>query len=162
MGDIETIKLRGITCAVVECGECGIPYTVPLTVYETHKREGGFHYCPNNHGWGWEKSASTLARERERQEAIRRERDRAIQENARLEESVKAWMEQATMDAEARRTAERQAAAAKGQATKLRKRASAGTCPCCNRTFKQLAAHMASKHPTFLAEEVSGDGVAKH
>lgn len=41
--------------------------------------------------------------------------------------------------------------ATKGVVTRLSKRASAGTCPCCNRTFKQLAAHMATKHQTFTA-----------
>lgn len=27
----------------------------------------------------------------------------------------------------------------------------AGVCPCCNRTFQQLARHMASKHPNVVA-----------
>lgn len=27
-------------------------------------------------------------------------------------------------------------------------------CPCCNRTFKQLAAHMASQHPTFTPLDI--------
>lgn len=45
---------------------------------------------------------------------------------------------------------------------RLRKRASAGVCPCCNRTFSQLARHMQTKHPTFIAQEIAGNGVAKH
>jgi hypothetical protein len=28
-------------------------------------------------------------------------------------------------------------------------RTAAGTCPCCTRTFKQLAAHMKNKHPDY-------------
>lgn len=30
------------------------------------------------------------------------------------------------------------------------KRAAAGVCPCCNRTFKQLAQHMESNHKDFM------------
>lgn len=48
-------------------------------------------------------------------------------------------------------TLERRLSAAKGQATKLRKRAANGVCPCCNRTFVQLARHMATQHPDYAA-----------
>ncbi len=32
---------------------------------------------------------------------------------------------------------------------RLKKRVRAGVCPCCQRTFKQLAAHMTCKHPDY-------------
>lgn len=32
-----------------------------------------------------------------------------------------------------------------------RRRASAGTCPCCQRTFSNMARHMKTKHPEFKA-----------
>jgi hypothetical protein len=32
---------------------------------------------------------------------------------------------------------------------RLKKRSAAGVCPCCNRTFKELANHMKSKHAQF-------------
>jgi hypothetical protein len=32
---------------------------------------------------------------------------------------------------------------------RLKKRVKAGVCPCCKRTFKQLAAHMKHKHPDY-------------
>jgi hypothetical protein len=35
---------------------------------------------------------------------------------------------------------------------RLKRRAAAGTCPCCNRTFRQLTAHIKNKHPEFMAE----------
>jgi hypothetical protein len=41
----------------------------------------------------------------------------------------------------------------KNEAKKLRERARAGVCPCCHRTFKQLAAHMANKHPDYAEQE---------
>ena len=39
--------------------------------------------------------------------------------------------------------------ATKGVVTRISRRIAAGTCPCCHRTFKQLSAHMALKHPGF-------------
>ena len=43
--------------------------------------------------------------------------------------------------------------AAKGQISKLKKRASAGVCPCCNRSFQNLRRHMGNKHPEFVGEQ---------
>ena len=40
-------------------------------------------------------------------------------------------------------------AAHKAAKTKLKKRISSGVCPCCDRTFKQLARHMKDKHPDY-------------
>ena len=37
----------------------------------------------------------------------------------------------------------------RGHLTKVRKRVGNGVCPCCGRTFKQLAAHMKSQHPAY-------------
>jgi hypothetical protein len=44
--------------------------------------------------------------------------------------------------------------AGKAQVTKLKKRASAGVCPCCNRTFSNMARHMAHQHPEFDSKVV--------
>lgn len=57
-----------------------------------------------------------------------------------------------------REAAQHQSRAFKGVVTKLKKRAANGVCPCCNRTFVDLARHMAGKHPTFLAEEILPEG----
>lgn len=37
----------------------------------------------------------------------------------------------------------------KGHLTRLKKRVAHGVCPCCKRTFKQLASHMKTKHPEY-------------
>lgn len=44
---------------------------------------------------------------------------------------------------------ERSANAYKGQVTKIRGRLKNGVCPCCNRTFQNLMAHMQTKHPDY-------------
>lgn len=40
--------------------------------------------------------------------------------------------------------------AQKAAKTKLKNRIKNGVCPCCNRTFKQLARHMENKHPEYM------------
>lgn len=35
---------------------------------------------------------------------------------------------------------------------RLKKRVSAGVCPCCHRTVKQMAKHIKTKHPDFIEE----------
>lgn len=39
--------------------------------------------------------------------------------------------------------------ALKGVVTRTKKRVGNGVCPCCNRTFQQLARHMEAKHPEY-------------
>lgn len=47
---------------------------------------------------------------------------------------------------------QRRVSAMKGQVTKLKKRAAHGVCACCNRTFANVATHMAQKHPDFVQD----------
>jgi hypothetical protein len=79
---------------------------------------------------------------------LRRERDLARQQIAEREDKIKMLdrlLHQERGDAMALRKA----------ATKAKKRTAAGTCPCCHRTFRQMALHMANKHPEFEAEAVA-------
>lgn len=130
-----TIMLRGIECIVLDCGSCGVPFTMPKLVYDQQVEEGGYHTCPNGHTRGWDKSNS------------QRERDRREQE--RLKQSV------AQKDDEIRELNERVStlvvtvATTKRETAKLKKRAAAGVCPCCNRTVRQMALHMKNKHPDY-------------
>lgn len=43
--------------------------------------------------------------------------------------------------------------AQKGQNTRLKNRIAAGVCPCCNRSFQNVARHMAGQHPDFQKHE---------
>lgn len=45
--------------------------------------------------------------------------------------------------------------AEKAAKTRIKNRVGAGVCPCCNRTFKQLAQHMADKHPGYAKSDDS-------
>lgn len=113
---------------LLECGECGIAFTVPAAFVALRKADHGTWYCPLGHARHWPAGKSETDRLREQLETERN--------------SAAFWRAQ---EAEARR----REAAAKGQVTKLKNRAKAGACPCCNRTFVQLARHMKTKHPDF-------------
>lgn len=137
----ETIILNGERHTVTQCGSCGVWHTVPEIVYESHRSEGGYHSCPNGHQRGWAKGTDAIEREN-----IRLERDRLKQDQARLEDEKRLAEERASL---ALVRAEKAEAATK----RLKKRASAGTCPCCNRTFANMAEHMKHQHPQFVADE---------
>lgn len=123
----DTITIRGEHYSVTQCGTCGVWYTVPETVHANHQRLGGYSFCSNGHQWGWPSGAE----EKER-EAIRLERDRLKQAAARLEDEI---------------SSERaRAVAAEKKYLQARRRAAAGVCPCCNRTFSNVQKHMLTKH----------------
>lgn len=132
----------------MHCPNCFIYWSAPSALFEARRKDGGSFYCPNGHSLSWTDNEN---------DRTRRERDRLKQENARLAEQAKAAWATAEERNTARRDAERRAAAARGQVTKLKKRAAGGACPCCNRTFPNLAAHMKTKHAGFLAEEVQAE-----
>jgi hypothetical protein len=79
------------------------------------------------------------------QSDIERQRARA----ARAERLQKSAEEDRARARDAASRADYRARAYKGVVTKQRKRSAAGVCPCCNRTFEQLARHMKSKHPKY-------------
>lgn len=114
------------------CGVCSCTYAVPQVMRDHFYENGGFWRCPNGHSWGYAEGAKTKAAEEAR---IRRERDRLQQENARLAEEAE--------------QAERERLKAERALARHKKRAAAGTCPCCNRTFANMARHMRDQHPDF-------------
>ncbi len=132
MGEI-TI-LNGERHKIIQCGTCAVWHTVPEIVWSSAYNEGGFWSCPNGHQRGYQ-----TGDEKRKQEEIRRERDRLKQETARLQDEVAA---------ETRRALE-----AEKKYLQARKRAAAGVCPCCNRTFTNVQRHMKTKHPNVVPLE---------
>jgi septal ring factor EnvC (AmiA/AmiB activator) len=119
-----------------DCITCFIRFGVPVGFTARRRQDKQNFYCPNGHQMAYTESEA---------DRIRRERDRLRQQLAERDDEI-------ARQQRMREAAERQAAAARGQVTKLKNRASAGVCPCCNRTFRQLAAHMRQKHPTYMDE----------
>jgi len=127
---------------VMVCSECGVLYAIPERMRATAERRGGFTlmwHCPNGHELGYGENQA---------EKLERQLDTERRRSARLVAE--------------RDQAEAHARAQKGRATRFkndrdreRRRVAAGVCPCCNRTFQNLARHMATKHPDHAVPEDS-------
>jgi hypothetical protein len=122
-----------------KCWKCGCQVMLPDELYSAAKRTTNVSFfCAYGHKAIFPEGETESAK-------LRRERDVLKQQQARLEDEAKqAW---------ATATAQRKRADKAERATKrLKKRASAGTCPCCSRTFSNMSEHMKRQHPTFVAE----------
>lgn len=111
----------------MQCSECGIIYFFPDKWCATALEKGIDWRCPNGHRQWYGESEF---------EKVTRQRDRAVQEQARLAEEA--------------RLADARAIAAKRKLKRMETRISAGTCPCCNRNFANVARHMRTKHPDIV------------
>lgn len=118
-----------ITC----CNEaCGMSFQVPSWWDKGRRETHARFFCPNGHGQSYTSESDA--------DKFRRERDSARQQLARAEQEA---MEAHQLAIKAERAKKR-----------LEKRAAAGTCPCCQRTFSNMNTHMRKQHPTFVAENV--------
>lgn len=121
------------------CAKCRTPVWLPqaLEVAALASRKIIF-YCAYGHPQYFPEGECEV-------DKMRRERDRARQQVARAEADARAAVASAKQH-------KQRAAAFKGQVTKLRMRAKAGVCPCCNRQFEDLYRHMTTKHPDMMIE----------
>jgi len=124
------------------CWSCGVPIYLPRSKYDScNRNHKNNFYCCNGHSAVFTgKTEVELVREE-----LEKQKANLAQRLAWAEENAKAAREQ-------RDVANRQVAAARGQVTRIKNRVGNGVCPCCKRTFKQLATHMACKHPNYKNE----------
>ena len=113
-----------IALTEIVCGHCGIKFAVPES-WRAEKQETGISwYCPNGHCRAYTESDAAKYRR-----LLEEERQRHSNTLSRLN------------------TTELTKEKFKKELARITKRVSAGVCPCCNRTFQQLARHMKTKHP---------------
>lgn len=133
------------TLHVVDCPSCHVTYAIPQTFYEAAREHNSAanpnNYwavcCPFGHSWHY----TGLNQEQRLKQNLKWEREHAAR--------MAAQRDQARADAHAQKSAKTRF---KNQRDRERKRAAAGVCPCCNRTFKQLARHMENQHPHFTSD----------
>lgn len=119
----------------IPCARCGVRFVIPESLEKKRRSDGNEFYCPNGHSLSYRDSEVTR---------LRLELEREKQRAAAKQEAIK--MKNRQLAAE-----RRSHSATRGHLTRQKRRAAAGVCPCCNRSFKQLAAHMKTKHPEYLA-----------
>lgn len=113
----------------LDCADCGVVFGINADFEQRRRDDGRSFYCPNGHSLSWNSEHERIKRRLAyTQGALTHERDQ-------------------------RQAAERSARAYKGQATRIRRRVGRGVCPCCNRTFADLAKHMAGQHPEFVEDD---------
>ena len=106
------------------CGECGIAFAMDLNFHDKRKEDGKGWYCPNGHCRIFTETEVTK---------LKRRLEWAENATARITKNLN--------------RANKSVAAQKGIVTKLKKRVGNGICPCCNRSFANLARHMSGQHP---------------
>jgi len=109
-----------------DCCSCGISFGITKSFYSSRRKTGQNFYCPNGHSMVYNNS-----------------------EYDNLKENAKKYHKWYDEEVERRCVAEGSLRATKGHLTRTKNRISKGVCPCCNRHFKDLAAHMENKHPSF-------------
>jgi hypothetical protein len=115
---------------------------LPQSLYEAAKKSSRIaFFCPYGH--------EAVFNERDTEaDVLRRERDLLKQQLAQRDDEI-------VRQARLKDAALKEARALKTSAVKAKKRTAAGLCPCCNRSFRQMALHLKTKHPNFRAEEVA-------
>lgn len=138
----ETIT-KTITFECVTCPECDCLFAVQ-TAWAYQRRVMGMHnkggYCPNGHWFVWGESE------------LEKVKKQLASRQAQLDQANSA----VRFQAEQRALAEADAAKERKAVARLKKRATCGACPVCNRSFPKLAAHMKTKHPDYAATDGGG------
>jgi hypothetical protein len=108
-----------------ECIHCGTVFAMTETLINELRYTGNKFYCPNGHSMVYGGKKAKLER---RIKELENDRD---------------WYRNETENQK------RALATTRGQLTKIKKRVANGVCPCCHRSFVQLARHMKTKHPDY-------------
>lgn len=127
--------IGSLTLVEETCCRCYTHFAMDSVLNNNLRTNGGSFYCPNGHSQYY--TDTEVKRLKKQLEDANKKRAWAEDEEARVRSEFE--------------LVKKEKAAIKGQLTKTRNRIANGLCPCCNRTFKQLSAHMANKHPEFKA-----------
>ena len=121
---------------VQDCYICGVVFALTPQFMSERRASGASFSCPNGHSMFYPKGERQDEREKR---VLRLELDAARREVER-QRGARKWAESRAHGANI------VAGKAKAAHRRLEHRIACGVCPKCNRTFRQLAAHMKSKH----------------
>lgn len=120
-----------------ECPRCGVRFAMPANLIASLRETKATFYCPNGHGQSYRGSET---------ERLKRELEAAKLRVQRAEETAMTRLRE-------RDAAELQVRLTRGKLRAHKQRAANGVCPCCKRSFVQLARHMRTKHPAWVEEQ---------
>lgn len=119
------------------CCNCSMQFAMTADFQQARRRDGKSFYCPQGHPQHY--TEPTEAKLRKQLAEAERQRE---------------WHKtQAANERAARERTEHQVRAQKAAKTRLKNRIKHGVCPCCTRTFQNLADHMKTQHPEFQEVE---------
>lgn len=113
-----------------QCCVCGVEFAMPAQLYQARLDNHNQFFCPNGHPQSF--IGKTEAQKLKEQLAAENTRRVTAENEAAYQRNI---AERATKNL-----------------ARLQKRVKHGVCPCCKRTVKQLAQHMATKHPEFKTD----------
>lgn len=129
------ISFKSITCAYDNCQR---HFALPSNMVDYYRETKKSFYCPyckGQQGWYGDNETDKLKKQIE---ALERGKKFAEQRAEREKRSATYYKNSARSQ--------------KAAKTRLKNRIKHGVCPCCKRTFKQLAEHMKTMHPEYLKE----------
>lgn len=129
------------TLALETCCVCHMTFAMPTDFQRARRADHEWFHCPAGHPQHYtgETEAERLRRE------LQKERDR-----------VALWQQMEESASRRAVAAEHSRRVTRGHLTRIKRRVAAGVCPCCRRTFKNLADHMKGQHPDFGGGEGEG------
>lgn len=122
------------TLKTVSCCVCHVAFAFAKDLYNQRLKDHAWFYCPNGHAQHFQGEAEVDRLKRQLEE----QRNRTV-------EYTKLWEHE-----------QRSKAVYRGKLKALKGRIKNGVCPCCHRSFVQLARHMATKHPNYGPHSVEG------
>ena len=125
------VQGKVICLYVTDCARCGVIFAISTELEQRRREDHQSWYCPNGHGMVF-----NYETEAERYKRLYNDASSSLA---------------ATRSDLARTEAQRRAY--KGETTKLKKRAQAGMCAFCRRTFKDYTRHMETEHGEEKGEE---------
>ncbi len=121
----------------IECCRCGVTFAVSAELRSRLINSHESFYCPLGHSQRYTGKS---------------EAEKLRDQLASAKETSEYWQQRtSTAQAEAKMASYRERAQ-KAAKTRLKNRIAAGVCPCCTRSFQNLARHMENQHPGFKQE----------
>ena len=133
-----TIQTFTETLVVIHCHKCHVPFGLEQSHYDRARASKDVSFfCTNGHEAIFKKS-----REQELEENLAMaRRGRELTQNA------------LTATRDQLEATERSLRGHKAAKTRIKNRIAAGVCPCCNRSFQNVARHMSGQHPDYAKEQ---------